>query len=107
MTEVIQIITTTERFEDAQKIASYLVEEGLAACVQISGPITSLYRWQGRIETAQEWQCVIKTRAALYEQVEQTIRSRHPYQTPEILAMPVVRGSAAYLDWLAEATRSL
>lgn len=104
MTDVIQIITTTARPEDAQAIAAYLVEQGLAACAQISGPITSVYRWQGRVETAQEWQCVIKTRAALYVQVEQAIRARHPYETPEILATPVVYGSAAYLDWLAEST---
>lgn len=101
---MIQIVTTTARPEDAQAIATHLVEQGLAACAQISGPITSIYRWQGRVETAQEWQCVVKTRAALYDQVEQAIRSRHPYETPEILATPVAHGSAAYLDWLAEST---
>jgi periplasmic divalent cation tolerance protein len=106
MTDAIRIVTTTGRLEDAQAIAAYLVEQGLAACAQIGGPVTSIYRWQGRVETAQEWQCVIKTRAALYDQVERAIRARHPYETPEILATPVARGSAAYLDWLAEATSS-
>ncbi len=104
MTDAIQIVTTTGRLEDAQAIAAHLVEQGLAACAQISGPIGSIYRWQGQIETAQEWQCVIKTRAALYQAVEQAIRARHPYETPEILATPVAHGSADYLTWLAEAT---
>ncbi len=104
MTNAIQIVTTTARLEDAQAIAAHLVEQGLAACAQISGPITSIYRWQGRVETAQEWQCVIKTRAALYEAVQQAIRDRHPYETPEILATPVAHGSPDYLAWLEQAT---
>ena len=106
MTDVIQVVSTTETYADAEAMARYLVEQGLAACAQVGGPITSIYRWQGRLETAQEWQCVIKTRAALYAQVEEAIRARHAYQTPEILATPVVRGSAAYLDWVVESTSS-
>lgn len=106
MTDVIQIVTTTETRDAAETIARHLVEQGLAACAQVSGPITSIYRWQGRIERATEWQCVIKTRAALYDQVERAIRALHPYETPEILATPVAHGSTAYLDWLAQATES-
>ena len=85
---------------DAQAIARALVEKRLAACVQIIGPITSTYWWQGEIETAEEWLCLIKTRADLFEQVEAAIKEVHPYDVPEILAVPVVAGSEDYLAWL-------
>ena len=100
MTDYIQVVTTTERREDAERIARTLVEARLAACVQVTGPITSTYRWHGQIETAQEWQCWAKSRRGLYDQIEQTILRLHPYEVPEILAMPIVAGSADYLAWL-------
>jgi periplasmic divalent cation tolerance protein len=100
MTEYIQVVTTTERREDAERIARMLVEERLAACVQVSGPITSIYRWRGQIETAQEWRCLAKTRQGLYEAVERAIRRIHPYEVPEIVALPIVAGSAGYLAWV-------
>jgi periplasmic divalent cation tolerance protein len=103
MPDYIQVVTTVERREDAQRIAAALVEGRLAACVQIVGPVASTYHWQGRIETAQEWQCSIKTRRDRYPEVEQAIRRLHPYQVPEILAMPVVAGGADYLAWVDEA----
>jgi periplasmic divalent cation tolerance protein len=104
MTDILQIITTTASAEDARRIARALVEQRLAACVQIVGPIESVYRWQGKIETAGEFQCWIKTRSDLFDRVEQTIRQLHPYEVPEILAVPVVAGSQKYLDWLREET---
>ncbi len=100
MTDYIQVVTTTERREDAEQIARALVGERLAACAQVTGPITSTYRWQGKIETAQEWQCWAKSRRDLYDRVEQTIRRLHPYEVPEILAMPIAAGSGEYLAWL-------
>jgi periplasmic divalent cation tolerance protein len=100
MTDTIQVITTTETKADAQAIARALLEKRLAACVQVIGPITSTYWWQGEIETAEEWLCVIKSRRDLYEPLEETIREVHPYDVPEILAVPVVAGSKDYLDWL-------
>jgi periplasmic divalent cation tolerance protein len=100
MSEYFQVVTTTEHREDAERIARALVEQRLAACVQVSGPITSVYRWQEKIETAQEWQCWAKSRRDLYDQVEQAIRGLHPYEVPEILAMPILAGSADYLAWL-------
>jgi periplasmic divalent cation tolerance protein len=100
MPEYIQVVTTTDRREDADRIARELVERRLAACVQIVGPITSTYRWQGKIETAQEWQCWAKTRRDLYEQVEQAIVGIHPYEVPEILAVTIPIGSTKYLSWL-------
>jgi len=104
MPDYIQVVTTTERRENAERIARALVEERLAACVQVTGPITSTYRWHGQIETAQEWQCWAKSRRDLYDQIEQTIRRLHPYEVPEILAMPILAGSAPYLAWLKEET---
>lgn len=105
MPEYIQVVTTTERQADAQQIALALVESRLAACVQIVGPIVSTYRWQGQIETAQEWQCWAKSRRELYEQIEQAIRRLHPYDVPEILAISVLAGSADYLAWVEEQTK--
>ncbi len=83
-----------------------LVERCLAACVQVVGPITSTYRWEGRVETAEEWQCVIKTGRALWDGVEQAIRELHPYQVPEIIALPIECGSRAYLEWIDAQTAS-
>jgi periplasmic divalent cation tolerance protein len=100
MADYIQILTTVEKHEDAERIAQALVEERLAACVQIIGPVISIYRWQGKIEKTQEWQCWCKSRRDLYDRIEAAIRRRHPYQVPEILAMAVVAGSADYLAWL-------
>jgi periplasmic divalent cation tolerance protein len=96
----IQVITTTETKADAQAIARALVEKRLAGRVQIIGPITSTYWWQGEIETAEEWLCVIKSRQDLYELLEEAIREVHPYDVPEILAVPVVAGGRDYLEWL-------
>jgi periplasmic divalent cation tolerance protein len=100
MTETIQVVTATETKASAQAIATTVVERRLAACVQIIGPITSTYWWQGEIETAEEWLCVIKSRRDLYERLEEAIREGHPYDVPEILAVPVVAGSKDYLRWL-------
>jgi periplasmic divalent cation tolerance protein len=96
----IQVVTTTDKKEDAEKIALSLVERKIAACVQIVGPITSIYRWKGNIETAEEWQCVIKSRKDLYEEIETAIKAIHPYEVPEIIAVPIVAGSGDYLEWL-------
>ncbi|MGA2058997.1 MAG: divalent-cation tolerance protein CutA [Thermoguttaceae bacterium] len=105
MSDYIQVLTTTESRDVAESIGRTLVDQRLAACVQIVGPITSIYRWQGKINTAQEWQCWAKTRSELYGRIEETIRRLHPYQVPEILAMPVTAGSPDYLAWLADETK--
>jgi periplasmic divalent cation tolerance protein len=102
MKSYIQISTTTETKEQAQKIAQYLVEAKLAACVQITGPITSIYRWKGKMENAQEWFCLIKTTDDLYNKVEAAIKDMHTYETPEIIAVPIVKGSKEYLNWIYE-----
>ena len=100
MTEYIQIHTTTEKREEAQSIARDVVERRLAACAQVLGPIASTYWWKGRIEEAEEWMCIMKSRIDLYEKLEATIRRIHPYEEPEILAVPIRAGSRGYLNWL-------
>jgi periplasmic divalent cation tolerance protein len=100
MKSYIQVTTTTETKEDAQKIARYLVEQKLAACVQITGQIESTYRWKGKVENAQEWLCLIKTREDLFDKVETAIKKLHPYETPEIIAVPIVKVNKEYLNWL-------
>lgn len=100
MSNHIQVLTTTETKADAQTIANALVEKRLAACVQIIGPITSTYRWQEKVETAEEWLCIIKSRQDLYQALEKAILEAHPYDVPEILAIPVATGSKDYLKWL-------
>jgi periplasmic divalent cation tolerance protein len=100
MDQVIQVITTIDGKEAATAIARSLVERRVAGCVQVVGPITSTYWWQGAIETAEEWLCLIKTRQDLYAQVERTIRELHSYDVPEILAMPIFTGYQPYLDWV-------
>jgi periplasmic divalent cation tolerance protein len=105
MTGAIQVITTTGTKQDASKVARALIEARLAACVQVVGPVTSRYWWKDEIEEAEEWLCLIKTTANLFERLEQAIRAAHPYDVPEILATPVVAGSADYLAWLREEVR--
>lgn len=105
MNEYIQITTTADNRELAVKIAGSLVEQKIAACAQVSGPITSIYEWKGKIENAQEWYCVIKTRKDLYRQVEENIKKMHSYEVPEIIALPIVAGNPAYLEWIDEVTK--
>ena len=106
MTEFLQVATTVEKKEDAERIARALVEGRLAACVQVLGPVRSTYRWKGAVETAEEWQCVAKTRREVYARVEEAIRGVHPYEVPEIVAVAIAAGSADYLAWVEEETAS-
>jgi periplasmic divalent cation tolerance protein len=101
----VQTLTTTSRRDLARHIARTLVERRLAACVQIVGPIESIYRWQGKIETAREWLCLVKTSRARFPEVVAAIEELHPYDTPEIIAVPICAGSRRYLDWLAASVR--
>jgi len=102
MSDVIQVLTTTDSPELADSLGRALVERRLAACVQIGGPVRSVYRWQGQIETAEEWQCWIKTTRERFAAVERAIRELHTYTVPEIIAMPILAGSADYLKWLVD-----
>jgi periplasmic divalent cation tolerance protein len=102
MSDLVQVLTTAGSEEEAGLIAGVLVERRLAACVQVVGPITSRYRWQGAVEEAREWQCLVKTTRDAYDAVEAAIREVHSYDEPEIIATPIVAGSAGYLAWIED-----
>jgi periplasmic divalent cation tolerance protein len=100
-----QVTTTVPTRADAERIAAALVEARLAACVQITGPIASVYRWQGAVEQATEWYCHCKTTRARYPALEARLRQLHPYEIPEIIAVPIVSALPAYLAWIEECVR--
>jgi len=105
MTEFILALTTVPDEAKGQEIARHLVEQKLAACVTISPASLSIYRWQGQVCQDKEFVLLIKTRRELLGKVETALRSIHPYQVPEFIALPIEGGSAAYLDWLAAETK--
>jgi periplasmic divalent cation tolerance protein len=100
----ILVLTHLPGHAAAMELARALVTERLAACVNVGAPVQSMYHWQGQIETADEIPVTIKTRASLYLRVEAAIRASHPYELPEIIAVPLLDGLRPYLDWLAAET---
>jgi periplasmic divalent cation tolerance protein len=98
------VLTNLPDRDAAEKLARRLVESRLAACVNILNGCTSIYRWKGAVERAEEVPVLIKTRAARYEELEAAIRASHPYEVPEVIAIPIARGLDDYLEWLAEET---
>ncbi|MDR3323052.1 MAG: divalent-cation tolerance protein CutA [Zoogloeaceae bacterium] len=98
------VITHLPDAATAERLATLLVENGLAACVNLLAPCRSVYRWQGRLETAAEIPLFIKTRADRYEALQTAIRDLHPYDLPEIIALPIIDGLPAYLDWVHRET---
>lgn len=102
--ESLLVITNCPDEDCANAIALALVEEKLAACVNILPRVQSIYRWQGAVDSASEVPLLIKTLAAAYPALEQAIRQRHPYEVPEIIALPITAGLPAYLNWLATET---
>src|SRR6478735_8210933 len=104
MTNTRIILTTAGSQEEAGKIAHALVERKLAACVNIVPRIGSVYRWQGKVETAQEWLLLIKTQVKLYERVRDALKELHSYDLPECVMLEVSAGSSEYLNWIAENT---
>jgi len=103
--EAILVLTNLPDPQSAARLAETLVGARLAACVNILAPCASVYRWQGEIETAQETPLLIKTSRSQYGKLEQAIRAGHPYELPEIVAVPIEAGLPAYLDWVAAETR--
>lgn len=94
------LLCTCPTMEAAEEIASTLVEDGAAACVNIIPGLTSVYRWQGETQTGTELQLVVKTTTSAYRRAEETIQRLHPYELPEIIAVPVVKGLSDYLHWM-------
>jgi periplasmic divalent cation tolerance protein len=103
MPDYIQVQTSAGSEQEAERISTALVERRLAACVQVSGPVSSRYRWQGKVEHEREWLCLAKTEAGRYDEIEAAIRELHSYEEPEIVATPIVAGSRGYLEWLSRA----
>ncbi|SRR6266700_1086514 len=99
-----QILTTTDSREEADRLGRLAVERRLAACAQVTGPVTSTYWWQGAMETATEWHVWLKTTGARLESLIALIRSEHTYDVPEVIATPIVAGNPAYLEWIATET---
>ncbi len=106
MTDKRIVLTTAGTKDEAKNIASALVERRLAACVNITQPIDSVYRWKGAVESAEEWLLIIKTTASAFESVRNTIGELHSYELPECIMLPIEDGSAAYLDWITENVES-
>jgi periplasmic divalent cation tolerance protein len=98
----VQVTTTTDARQEAAEIAKVAVGERLAACAQLVGPIASTYWWEGEIESAEEWMVIFKTTVDRFEDLAALIADLHSYDTPEIIATPVVAGSGDYLSWVRE-----
>jgi periplasmic divalent cation tolerance protein len=104
MADALELHVTMPDATQAAALARTLVEEGLAACVNIVPGVRSIYRWQGKLCDDAEVLCLVKTRSALFDRVRRRVLELHPYEVPEVLAFAVDDGSPAYLAWLAEAT---
>ena len=97
------VYTTVDTRDRADAMAAMMVNEGIAACVQVL-PVYSVYRWQGKLEKEEEYRLEAKTRSDRVDALMEFIRNAHPYETPEIIALPIMKGNAAYLDWLKTET---
>ena len=100
MTDKIVILSACDSEEQATRLARHLVEQRLAACVNILPNVRSIYRWEGKLEDSAEWMLVIKSRRDLFPALRAEIEKMHSYEVPEIIALPVVDGAEAYLGWL-------
>jgi periplasmic divalent cation tolerance protein len=101
-----QVTTTLPDHAAAERVATQLVEERLAACAQVTGPVRSIYWWAGKVEPADEWYCHLKTTVARLPQLQTRIRELHPYEVPEIIAVPILQGNPDYLNWIQETVGS-
>jgi periplasmic divalent cation tolerance protein len=102
--QVVIVLTTLPADTDAEMIAARLVDERLAACVNVLPPMRSIYRWQGKVETSDERQLVIKTSPGKLRALEKRVKELHPYEVPEFLALMVDKTAKHYLSWVAEST---
>ena len=104
MSPFIVVLVTCGSEEEGLKIARALVEDGLAACVNLISPVRSIYRWEGKIFDENEWLLIIKTQRERFGELERKVKSLHSYSVPEIISLPILEGSSSYLDWVKEMT---
>jgi len=104
ISETVVILVTCGSEEEAVKISNALVEERLAACVNLISPVRSIYRWEEKICDEKEWLLIIKTQRKRFQEIETRVKSLHSYSVPEIISLPIVEGSSSYLNWLMEMT---
>jgi periplasmic divalent cation tolerance protein len=105
MTDFLVVLTATNSKDEAQSIADALVRGRLAASVNVIGPMSSTYRWLGKVVTAEEWLCVVKTQKSCYKKLEKLIKGIHSYEVPGVIALHVAAGSERYLEWMLRETR--
>jgi periplasmic divalent cation tolerance protein len=105
MTDKIVVFSTCGSQEEARQLAGTLIEKRLAACINITAPITSVYRWKGAVEEANEWLLIIKSRREHFDGIRAALEAAHSYELPEVLAIPVLEGSPNYLAWLEAETK--
>jgi periplasmic divalent cation tolerance protein len=101
----LQVLTTIDSRDAAERMSRVVVEARVAACAQVLGPVHSTYWWEGKVETAEEWQVLMKTTGERYTELERVVRQAHSYDVPEIIALPVTGGGADYLSWVQTETR--
>jgi periplasmic divalent cation tolerance protein len=102
MTDKIVVFNTCASADEAERLARRLVDERLAACVNVISPVRSFYRWKGEVEEAAEWLLIIKSSRELFSSLSVVLKSAHSYELPEVIAMPVVDGSTDYLSWIEQ-----
>ena len=105
MADCCLVITTLPDQATAERVAACLVEERLAACAQVLGPASSTYRWHGAVERATEWHCHLKTTTGRVQALQARILELHPYEVPEIVAVPILQGNPDYLRWIEESVK--
>jgi len=103
-TDFAAVLCTIGKADDADRLADALVGEGLAGCVNIVGPIRSVYTWEGSVQSDAEYLLIMKIRCADFEAVSRRVHELHPYDTPEVIALPIVEAAEKYLAWLSAAT---
>jgi periplasmic divalent cation tolerance protein len=105
MTDKVVILVTTASLREAKKIGRHLVDANLAACANISSPIRSIYRWEGKVAEEREYLLLIKSTRDLFPELKAAVSSIHSYHTPEIICLPIIDGSRNYLQWLADSVK--
>jgi periplasmic divalent cation tolerance protein len=101
LSEFIMVYVTVANKPEAEKIANELLKEHLIACANIVGPVSSHFHWGGKIDSAEEYLMIMKSRAGLFAELEKCVKALHSYEVPEVVAVPIVEGSKAYFDWMA------